>query len=78
MRYGLVLADYRLPGTLNGLDLIAAIDQRHPVPAPARALITADFDPELISTAHARGVPLLHKPLGTAKLRSLLGLPDLP
>ena len=76
MRYGLVLADYRLPGALNGLDLIAAIEQCHPAPLPARALITADFDPDLIAAAHAQGVPLLHKPLGAGKLRSLLGLPD--
>jgi signal transduction histidine kinase len=75
-RYGLVLADYRLPGPLNGLELIAAIEQRHPAPAPARALITGDFDPDLISTAHGRGVSLLHKPVAAAKLRSLLGLPD--
>jgi hypothetical protein len=70
-------ADYRLPGTTNGLDLSAAMEQRHAAPAPASVLITADFDPNLISTAHARGVPLLHKPLGTAKLRSIRGLPEL-
>jgi signal transduction histidine kinase/CheY-like chemotaxis protein len=77
-RYGLVLADYRLPGALNGLDLIAAITQLHPKPLPAYALITGDFDPDLIGTAHARGVPLFQKPLKPAKLRVLLGLPDLP
>jgi CheY-like chemotaxis protein len=76
VRYGLVLADYRLPGTLNGLDLIAAIAQRHPAPSPAFALITGDFDPGLIAAAHARGVPLFHKPLKPARLRTLLGLPD--
>ena len=75
LRYGLVLADYRLPGSLNGLDLIATITQRHPAPAPACALITGDFDPTLIGTAQARGVPLFHKPLQPAKLRALLGLP---
>jgi two-component system, sensor histidine kinase len=77
-RYGLVLADYRLPGALNGLDLIAAITRLHPAPLPACALITGDFDPDLIGTAHARGVPLFQKPLKPAKLRVLLGLPDLP
>lgn len=76
-RYGLVLADYRLPGHRNGLDLITAIEQRHPAPLPGRALITGDFNPDLIAAAHSRNVPLLHKPLGTAKLRSLLGLPEL-
>jgi signal transduction histidine kinase/CheY-like chemotaxis protein len=76
-RYGLVLADYRLPGELNGLDLIAAIVKRHPVPLPACALITGDFDPGLIAAAHNQGVPLFHKPLRPAKLRALLGLPEL-
>ena len=73
----MVLADYRLPGALNGLDLIAAIGRRYPVPR-RRALITADFDPDLhLGAAHARGVPLLHKPLAPARLRALLGLPEL-
>jgi signal transduction histidine kinase/CheY-like chemotaxis protein len=77
-RYGLVLADYRLPGARNGLDLIATIQQRHPAPSPARALVTADFNPDLIAAAHAQGVPLFHKPLGTEKLRALLGLASQP
>lgn len=75
MRYGLLLADYRLPGTINGLDLIAAVMQRHPAPLPACALITGDFDPNLIAAAHAQGVALFHKPLRPDKLRELLGLP---
>ena len=73
--YGLVLADYRLPGALNGLDLVAEIARRHSAPPPAFALITGDFDPGLIGAAHARGVPLFHKPLKPARLRTLLGLP---
>jgi CheY-like chemotaxis protein len=73
--YGLVLADYRLPGSLNGLELIAVVAQRHPAPLPACALITGDFDPALIGAAQARGVPLFHKPLRPATLRGLLGLP---
>ncbi|MBR0869028.1 hybrid sensor histidine kinase/response regulator [Bradyrhizobium tropiciagri] len=75
-RYGLVLADYRLPGALNGLDLIAAITKRHPPPSPDCALITGDFDPGLIAAAHARGIALFHKPLKPARLRSLLGFHD--
>jgi DNA-binding NtrC family response regulator len=71
-RYCMVLADYRLPGELNGLDLITEILQRHPSPPPAPALITADFDSALISAAHARSVPLLHKPVGNDRLWSLL------
>ncbi|HZF95375.1 MAG TPA: hybrid sensor histidine kinase/response regulator [Allosphingosinicella sp.] len=72
-RYGLVLADYRLPGRLNGLDLIAAIAGLHATPAPAAVLITGDFDSDLIGRARERGIPLLHKPLQAAVLRQLVG-----
>jgi two-component system, sensor histidine kinase len=77
-RYRLVLADYRLPGGRNGLDLISAILKRHPMPLPGCALITGDFDPGLIAAAHAQGVPLFHKPLKPDRLRDLLGLAELP
>jgi signal transduction histidine kinase/CheY-like chemotaxis protein len=75
-RYGLVLADYRLPGRLNGLDLIAAIAERHPQPLPAAALITADFDPALIAAARTAGVPVIPKPLRPPQLRELLNMPQ--
>lgn len=77
-RYRLVLADYRLPGGYNGLDLISTILKQHPKPSPACALITGDFDPGLIAAAHAQGVPLFHKPLKPARLRTLLGLSEVP
>jgi signal transduction histidine kinase len=72
--YGLVLADYRLPGRLNGLDLIAAIAARQSFPAPTAALITADFSPDLVSAARDAGVPVFLKPLQPTKLRAILGL----
>lgn len=72
-RYGLVLADYRLPGPMNGLDLIAALEKGHPEPRPDTVLITGDFDSELIGRAHARSIPLLHKPLSAEVLRRLVG-----
>ncbi|HEY0114038.1 MAG TPA: hybrid sensor histidine kinase/response regulator [Allosphingosinicella sp.] len=73
-RYGLILADYRLGGALNGLDLIAALTARHPEPAPHAVLITGDFNSDLIAAAHDKGVPLLHKPLRAEVLRQLLGV----
>jgi signal transduction histidine kinase/CheY-like chemotaxis protein len=73
-RYGLVLADYRLPGNLNGLDLISAIGAQHPAPSPSAVLITGDFDPALIGKARDHGVPLLHEPLQAAVLRQLVGV----
>jgi signal transduction histidine kinase len=73
-RYGLVLADYRLPGDMNGLALIGEIKRLHGAAAPACALITADFDPGLMAAADAAGVPVVAKPVRLARLRGLLGL----
>jgi CheY-like chemotaxis protein len=73
-RYGLILADYRLGRGLNGLDLIAAIVARHGDRPPAAALVTADFDPDLIVAARALGIPVIPKPLRPAQLRALLGV----
>jgi signal transduction histidine kinase/ActR/RegA family two-component response regulator len=73
-RFGLTLADYRLSGNINGLELIAAIAVHHPAPQPPAVLITGDFDAALLAAADACGVPLLHKPLRPADLRVLLGL----
>ena len=77
-RYGLVLADYRLGGPMSGLDLLVAIEHHHPSPAPARVLITGDFDAALMSTAHAHAVPVLHKPVRGRDLHALLGLKAVP
>jgi signal transduction histidine kinase len=74
-RYDLVLADYRLAGGINGLDLIAAIAAQHPAPAPKAALITADFDPALIAAAGLAGIPIIPKPVRPPQLRALLGVP---
>jgi signal transduction histidine kinase/CheY-like chemotaxis protein len=72
-RYGLVLADYRLPGGMNGLAVIAEISRLHGAAPPGCALITADFDRALIGAARAMGVPVMTKPLRPAQLRVLLG-----
>ena len=74
-RYGLILADYRLSGGLNGLDLIKAITARHPPPPPQAALVTANFDAEMISAARALNIPVIAKPPSPAQLRALLGTP---
>ena len=70
--YRLVLADYRLPGRMTGLDLIAELKSLHPAPAPAFVLITGDFDPELMRTAQLSNVPLFHKPLRPERLLALV------
>jgi len=73
--FGLVLADYRLPPPWNGLDLLDAIARLHGSAAPARVLVTADFDPTLMTAARAAGVPVVPKPVRPAQLRQVLGLP---
>ena len=55
-RYGLVLADYRLPGGLNGLALIDAVASRQSGAKPVGVLVTADFDPGLMVGARQAGV----------------------
>lgn len=73
-RYGLVLADYRLGGSMDGLELLEAILRTHAEPRPEAVLVTGDFDSDLIGRAHAKQIPLLHKPLGADVLRRLVGL----
>lgn len=71
--YGLVLTDFRLPGPINGLDLITEIRRRRPQCCPAFALISGDLNPGLIAAADAAGLPLFHKPLRPDRLGLLLG-----
>ena len=73
-RPGLVLSDYRLPGGMNGLDLIGAVRALDLAEAPDMVLVTGDLDPKLIATAQKMDVPLLYKPLRTGQLKALLGL----
>ncbi len=73
-RYGLVLADYRLPGGMKGLALIAEIVRLHGATPPAAALVTADFDTGLIADAGAMGIPIISKPLRPAQLLELFGM----
>jgi CheY-like chemotaxis protein/nitrogen-specific signal transduction histidine kinase len=73
-RYALIIADFRLPGTMNGLDMIAALLARHGAEPPGCALVTADLDPDIIGAAQSLGVQVLSKPLPPAQLRGLLGL----
>jgi len=66
-----VIADYRLPDNRNGLEVIARVREAHP--GAAAIVATGDVAPEALRAAQAAGVPILHKPLRPARLRSLLG-----
>jgi len=67
----LVLTDFRLGEDRNGMDVIAMVRShaRRDIPA---CLMSGDTDAELIQSAKAAGLTLLHKPVRPAKLRSLL------
>jgi signal transduction histidine kinase len=65
-----VIADYRLPGEDNGIDLIRLVQATH---GASGILVTGDIAAALLKEAEAAGIRLLHKPLRPARLRSLLG-----
>jgi signal transduction histidine kinase len=66
-----ILTDHRLPGDMQGLDLILRVRET-PDPPIAGALITGDMAPELLAACQGHGVPVLHKPVKAAALRALL------
>jgi signal transduction histidine kinase/ActR/RegA family two-component response regulator len=70
-RFDICLADYRLPGDSNGLDVIAALSSRPKAPK-AFCLVTGDMAADVLAAADAAQVPILHKPLHPARLRALL------
>lgn len=72
-RYRLILSDYRLPGGMDGLEVIAAVRAATDIPTPAM-LVTGDMSADLLARANAAGIPLLHKPVKPSTLRALLGL----
>jgi CheY-like chemotaxis protein len=68
---GLIISDYRLNETLNGILVVARLRQQLGSSVPA-CLISGDIDPALIQDAQQAGLTLLHKPVRPAKLRNLL------
>lgn len=67
----LILADYRLKGSLTGAKAIEHICRATGKKIPA-AIITGDTAPDRIKEARDSGYTLLHKPLRPAKLRQLI------
>ena len=67
----ILIADYRLPGSLTGLD--AVVHLRNYLGNELQALIiTGDTAPQRLREAQDSGLPLLHKPVQPAKLRSTM------
>jgi CheY-like chemotaxis protein len=67
----LIVCDYRLGPSENGLETIARIRGQIGEPVPA-VLVTADTAPTTMQAARAAGVPMLHKPVSPVKLRALV------
>src|SRR5262249_47461861 len=66
-----MLCDWQL-GPENGIHVLEDLRAKsgHAVPA---ALITGETDPGRLREAQDSGFPILHKPLGKAQLRALVG-----
>jgi CheY-like chemotaxis protein len=67
----LVLCDLRLGEGGNGFDVLDRLRARWGTGLRG-IIVTADASAERIADAHARGYPLLHKPVRPAKLRALI------
>jgi two-component system, sensor histidine kinase len=67
----LVLCDLRLGNGESGFDVLDRLRARWGTSLHG-IIVTADASPERIADAHARGYPLLHKPIRPAKLRALV------
>lgn len=68
----IVITDLRLGGTIDGLELIAALRKQPRLSGLPAVLITGDTAPEALSRIQAAGVPMLHKPVRPARLRALM------
>jgi two-component system, sensor histidine kinase len=67
----MILTDYRLRKNQTGLDAIENIHAACNKKIPA-IILTGDTDPERLREAKNSGYKLLHKPVSSAKLRSLM------
>jgi CheY-like chemotaxis protein len=66
-----VLCDLRLGDDESGFDVLDRLKARWGTSLHG-IIVTADASPERIADAHARGYPLVHKPVRPAKLRALV------
>ncbi len=68
----ILITDFRMRGTLDGIALIAHLrtDARHAA-LPA-ILVSGDTGPDTLARAQAAGLQLLHKPVRPARLRALI------
>ena len=67
----IILSDYQITGTSNGLQIIQQLRDHFGKPIPA-VILSGDTSPATAATIHKADIPLLHKPVRPAKLRALL------
>ncbi len=70
-RPDLIIADYRLPGSIDGLELIDAIRDQHEICMPA-VLVTGDTAPDRMRKTESADVVVLHKPVEPEVLESTI------
>lgn len=69
-----VIADFRLRGSENGIDVVRALRECHPgLPA---AIVSGDVGSAQLQAIELAGLPLLHKPMRLESLVKLLSLPS--
>jgi len=67
----LIVSDFRLPGRLTGVQMVAKVGERLGRPVPG-LILTGDTAPERIREAVATGCRLLHKPVSPEGLRGVI------
>jgi signal transduction histidine kinase len=67
----LIISDYRLRGGENGIEVVELLRNEFNMDIPA-LLVTGDTAPDRLRDAEASGLPILHKPLNPARLRTLI------
>ncbi len=67
----LIVSDYRLRGDENGIQVVELLRSEFNVDVPA-LLVTGDTAPDRLRDAEASGLPILHKPVNPARLRTLI------
>jgi CheY-like chemotaxis protein len=70
-RPDLIVCDFRLRGAENGIGVVEMLRNEFNVDIPA-LLVTGDTAPDRLRDAEASGLPILHKPLNPARLRTLI------
>jgi len=67
----LLVCDYRLTGSMNGMEVVQHIREEFNADFPA-ILVTGDTEPERLQELESSGLPVLHKPMDPLAMRQAL------